>query len=143
MTDWNGTAWVQDADVQTRAKDGRVARWAATGAMLVIAVLLIVPFAGAFAASHGGTGSGCSVNPSAADVGETYVVHAWGLSTKTAINLWVTEDGVTTGEPIGGTTDGTFSISRASHTPGVTTYTFSGPTGKGMKIYGSCSVSAY
>jgi hypothetical protein len=87
--------------------------------------------------------SGCAVNPAIADVGETYVVSAWGLSTRTAINLWVTENGVTKGEPLGGTTDGTFTLDRTSQTAGVTTYAFSGPTGNNMKIYGTCSVSAY
>jgi hypothetical protein len=104
---------------------------------------VIVPLQLIAAASHHATNSGCSVNPSSVDVDEAYVLSAWGLSTRTAINLWVTENGVTTGSPLGGTTDGTFNIDAASHVAGVTTYAFSGPTGKNMKVYATCSVSAY
>jgi hypothetical protein len=89
------------------------------------------------------TSSGCAVNPASADVGEVYVVSAWGIPTGTAVNLWVTDDGVTTGSPLGSTPDGTFNLDEWSATAGVTTYTFSGPTKKHMTIYGTCSVSAY
>jgi hypothetical protein len=143
MSYWDGTRWVQEEAAPSAPRPSRAANWAATAAMVVGLATVIAPLQLITAASHHGTNSGCAVSPSSADVGEAYVVSAWGLSTRTAINLWVTENGVTTGTPIGGTTDGTFALSLSSETAGVTTYTFSGPTGKNMKTYGSCSVSLY
>jgi hypothetical protein len=87
--------------------------------------------------------AGCAVSPVTADVGETYVVSAWGLPTNSAINIWVTEGGVTIGRPLGGTSDGTFNLNEYSSMPGVATYAFSGPTRPNTKVYASCSVSAY
>jgi hypothetical protein len=142
MSDWNGTAWVE-AGVPTSPVSSKRRNWAATILMALGLVALILPLQMTVAGSHRAATSGCSVSPNVVDVGEAYVVSAWGLSTRSAINLWVTENGVTKGEPIGGTTDGTFSLTRSSQTAGVTTYTFSGPTGRNMKIYGSCTVSAY
>jgi hypothetical protein len=143
MSYWDGTRWIADKTAPTAPRPSRAANWAATAVMVIGLAAVIAPLQFIAASSHHATTSGCAVNPSTTDVGETYVVSAWGLSTRTAINLWVTENGVTTGEPIGGTTDGTFTLNRSSQTAGVTTYTFSGPTGNNMKIYGSCTVSAY
>jgi hypothetical protein len=141
MSFWNGTELV----TEEHAPNPKRTHFSVRSATLVSAIALaalIMPFNTVAAASHKAD-PGCSVSPSSAALGETYVINAWGLSTKTAINLWTTVDGVTTGEPLGGTTTGTFAISRSSQTAGVTTYTFSGPTGNNMKIYGSCSVSVY
>jgi hypothetical protein len=143
MSFWNGTRWVAEQSAPPASRPSRAATWAATAAMAIGLAALMAPLSFIAAASHNATASGCSVSPASADVGATYVVSAWDLSTRTAINLWVTENGVTTGQPLGGTTDGTFSLNESSQTAGVTTYTFSGPTGNNMKIYGSCSVSAY
>jgi len=141
MDYWNGTAWVEKRPA--RRPEARPADRAATAVMLLAAFVMLIPILGTSAASRRGSAAGCEVNPSSADVGEMYVVRAWGLPTRTALNLWTTAEGVTTGEPIGGTTDGTFTLDRSSDTAGVTTYAFSGPTGKGMKVYARCSVSAY
>jgi hypothetical protein len=143
MSYWDGIAWTTGGAAATPRRESQATRWGATAVMLLAAGLLILPFGAASAASHNAVGSGCSVNPSSADVGETYLVDAWGLSTRTAINLWVTENGVTAGEPLGGTTTGTFTLARSSTSAGVTTYTFTGPTGKNMKVYARCTVSAY
>lgn len=144
MSFWNGSRWIEEKTAPPAPRPSRTANWAATMAMLIGLAVIVAPLGMMAAASHRpSTTSGCAVSPSSADVGENYVVSAWGLSTRTAINLWVTENGVTKGEPLGGTTDGTFALDRSSQVAGVTTYTFSGPTGKNMKIYGSCTVSAY
>lgn len=96
------------------------------------------------AAAHHSLGSGCAADPSSAAVNATYLVSAWGLPTRVAINLWVTHDGTTTGRPLGSTPDGTFNLDESSSTSGVWTYTFSGPTKKKhTAIYATCSVTAY
>jgi hypothetical protein len=141
MSFWNGTRWVEETTESPTAKPSRLADWAATGLMILALGAVAVPLQFAAAASHHATSSGCNVSPSSADAGEIHIINAWGLSTRTAINLWTTVGGVTAGEPLGGTTIGTFAISRSSQIAGVTTYTFSGPTGNNMKIYGSCSVT--
>jgi len=93
------------------------------------------------------TGSGCSVSPDHANVGQTYVVSASGLPTDTAINLWVTDpNGATTGSPLGSTPDGTFAMNESSSSAGTWTYTFSGPTKSNpaaTAVYATCSVAAY
>lgn len=142
MSFWDGTQWVGDEPAPT-PESSRLATWLATLIMVAGLTITIVPFSPVAAASHHGSDPPCTINPSTAAVGETYVVSVSGLPTGTAINLWVTEDGVTTGSPLGSTPDGTFNLNESSQTPGVTTYTFSGPTKKNMTIYGTCSVSAY
>ena len=143
MAYWKGTHWVHEEPAQApRAASGRAKNWFATAVMAIGLMALIAPMSIIAAASHK-TPSGCSVNPASADVGETYVVSAWGIPTGTAVNLWVSADGVTTGSPLGSTPDGTFNLNESSSTAGVTTYTFSGPTKRHMTVYGSCSVSAY
>ena len=142
MSFWDGTRWVE-AVSRPPPTPNAASRWAATAVMLLGLGALVAPLGLIGAASHRPAGSGCAVNPASADVGETYVVSAWGLPTGSAINLWVTENGATTGSPLGGTPDGTFNLNESSATAGVTTYTFSGPTRPNMKVYGTCSVSAY
>jgi hypothetical protein len=140
MSDWNGSAWTDGGQPQHRT---RSADRVATLVMLIGVVAMAVPILGASAATRHASGAGCEVNPSSADVGEVYVVRAWGLPTGIAINLWRTEDGVTTGSPLGSTTDGTFALNEVSKHPGVTTWAFSGPTRKNTTMYASCAVSAY
>jgi hypothetical protein len=111
--------------------------------MIIGLVALMIPLQLILAASHHTNDSGCSVSSETVDVGQTYVVSAWGIPTDTAVNLWVTVDGVTSGSPLGSTPDGTFNLNESSSVAGVTTYTFSGPTRKHMTVYGTCSVSAY
>jgi len=108
--------------------------------MVIGLVTLMLPFSSIAAASHK-SDPGCSVSPSAVGVDEGYVVSAWGLPTRTAINLWVTENGVTTGSPLGGAWDGTFNLGESSSVAGTTTYAFSGPTKNHMTVYATCSVS--
>ncbi len=143
MSFWNGTRWVDETTQSPAAKPSRLANWAGTGLMILALGAIAVPLQFAAASSHHSTNSGCAVNPLSADVGETYVVSAWGLPTGIAINLWVTENGVTTGSPLGSTGDGTFNLNESSQTAGVTTYAFSGPTKQHMNVYGTCTVSAY
>jgi hypothetical protein len=139
MSYWNGIAWNDGTPVERPAH--RAVDRTATAAMLLGAIALLIPMLAA-SASRGGS-AGCEVNPSSADVGEVYVVRAWGLPTGLAINLWTNEDGVTTGSPLGGTPDGTFALDEVSNSPGVTTYSFSGPTKKHTTVYSRCTVSAY
>ena len=54
MTDWNGTAWVE-SEGPTQRRDSRATRWGATVVMIIVAGLLILPFAGASAGQSGGT----------------------------------------------------------------------------------------
>jgi hypothetical protein len=144
MTFWNGSHWVDETPTSaTPTKASRLHNWAATGLMILSLTAIAVPIQLVAAASHHDSSSGCAVDPSSADVGETYVVSAWGIPTGTAVNLWITEDGVTTGRPLGSTPDGTFNLNEASLTAGVTTYAFSGPVKQHMTMYGTCSVSAY
>jgi hypothetical protein len=143
MSFWNGTRWVDETHQSPAPKPSRLANWAGTGLMILALGAIAVPLQFAAAASHHAGTSGCSVNPLSADIGETYVVSAWGIPTGIAVNLWITEAGVTTGSPLGSTPDGTFNLNEVSSTAGVTTYTFSGPTKKNMTVYGSCTVSAY
>ena len=143
MSYWNGTHWVREEPTPAPRRGSRRANWVATSLMAIGLVAVMVPASFIAAASHHDVASGCSVSTASADVGETYMVSAWGIPTGTAINLWVTEDGVTTGSPLGSTPDGTFNLSMSSQSAGVTTYTFTGPTRKHMAVYGSCTVSAY
>ncbi len=143
MSYWKGTHWVEDAPTPITRERSRSASWIATVVMILGLIALMTPLSFIAAASHHSAPSGCAVDPSSADVGETYVVSAWGIPTGTAVNLWVSADGVTSGSPLGSTPDGTFNLNEASQTAGVTTYTFSGPTRKHMTVYGTCSVSAY
>jgi hypothetical protein len=143
MSYWNGTHWVREGPTPPpRQRSGR-ANWVATSLMAIGLVALIIPASFIAAASPHTAASGCSVSTGSADVGEVYMVSAWGIPTGTAVNLWVTENGVTTGSPLGSTPDGTFNLSMSSQAAGVTTYTFSGPTRKHMAVYGTCTVSAY
>jgi hypothetical protein len=83
----------------------------------------------------------CSINPSPALVGESYVVSASGIPTGTAVNLWVTDpNGVTVGSPLGSTPDGTFNLVESGTSAGVWSYTFSGPTKQNTVVYSTCSV---
>jgi hypothetical protein len=85
----------------------------------------------------------CTISPSPAAVGQTYVVSVSGLPTGTAINLWVTApDGTTTGSPLGSTPDGTFALNESSSSAGQWTYAFSGPTKQHTVVYSTCSVTA-
>jgi hypothetical protein len=143
MSFWNGTHWVSENPTPGPRRESHGANWLATVLMAIGLAALMAPMSFIAAASHHATASGCSVSPSSADVGETYMVSAWGIPTGTAVNLWVTEDGVTTGSPLGSTPDGNFNMNESSQTAGVTTYTFSGPTKRHMAVYGTCSVSAY
>jgi hypothetical protein len=143
MSYWNGTHWLQEEETRAPRPPSHSANWIATLLMALGLAALMAPMSFIAAASHNAGASGCSVSPSSADVGETYVVSAWGVPTGSAVNLWVTVDGVTTGSPLGSTPDGTFNLNESSSTAGVTTYTFSGPTKKHMAVYGTCSVSAY
>jgi hypothetical protein len=94
-------------------------------------------------AARGG-GASCSVSPTSVAVGASYMVTATGLPTGRSINLWVTApSGVTTGAPLGGTTDGTLSVLRSSSSAGAWTYAFSGPTKNHLTVYATCSVDAY
>ena len=142
MSFWDGNRWVEPVSLPPSAPNA-ISRWAATAVMIFGLCALVAPLGLMGAATHRPGSSGCAVYPTSADVGENYVVSAWGLPTGTAINLWVTEGDATTGSPLGGTPDGTFNLNESSATAGVTTYTFSGPTRPNMKVYGSCSVSAY
>jgi len=139
MSFWNGTHWV--AEPRTRPAPPREVTWLATAIMMIGLAAILVPLGLVGAARP--ADAGCAVSPVTADVGETYVVSAWGLPTNSAINIWVTEGGVTTGRPLGGTPDGTFNLNEYSSMPGVATYAFSGPTRPNMKVYASCTVSAY
>ncbi len=143
MSFWDGSHWIEPPPDPPTPRLSRTAGWAATAVMILGLGALVAPLGLIGAASHRPASSGCAVNPASADVGETYVVSAWGLPIGSAINLWVTENGATTGSPLGGTPDGTFDLNESSATAGVTTYTFSGPTKPNMKVYGTCSVSAY
>jgi hypothetical protein len=143
MNYWNGARWLEDEPSGPRPRPSRAANWAATAAMLIGLAAILAPLQLIAAASHRSSDSGCTVNPATADVGEVYVVSAWGIPTGTAVNLWVTENGVTTGSPLGSTPDGKFDLNEWSNAPGVTTYAFSGPTKKHMAMYATCSVSAY
>src|SRR6266550_1410684 len=108
MSYWKGTHWVDDESTPASRPQSRSTNWIATLLMILGLVVLMAPMSFIAAASHHGASSGCRVDPGSADVGETYVVSAWGIPTGTAINLWVSADGVTTGSPLGGTPDGTF-----------------------------------
>lgn len=144
MTYWDGTGWVEEPRSAPARPPSRLATWAATAVMIIGFGGIALPLQLTAAASHKATASACAVNPASADVNERYIVSAWGLPTGTAINLWVTHDGSTTGSPLGSTTDGTFNLNEISTTAGVWTYTFSGPTKvKNTRVYGTCSVSAY
>jgi hypothetical protein len=140
MSFWDGTRWVPEE--QTAAPTGsRRTTWAATLVMVLGLVALVVPFSSTAASSQKSV-AGCSVSPAAVGVNAVYPVSAWGLPTRGVINLWVTENGVATGSPLGGTTDGTFNLSRSSSSAGTTTYAFSGPTKGQMTVYATCSVTA-
>ena len=139
MSFWNGTQWVH-AEPDGAPTRSRLARWPATFVMVLGLVALIVPFSPIAAASQK-SDPGCSVSAVTVGVNTVYTVSAWGLPTRGAMNLWVTENGVTTGSPLGGTSDGTFNLSKSSSVAGTTTYAFSGPTRNHMTMYATCSVA--
>ena len=139
MSFWNGQRWV--AEARPHPESSSVATWLATALLILGLAAILAPTALVGAARP--TSAGCTVSTSSAPVGAPYVVSAWGLPTNSAVNIWVTEGGVTTGRPLGGTADGTFNLNQASSQVGVTTYAFSGPTKPKMKVYASCSVNAY
>jgi hypothetical protein len=116
-----------------------------TKGVLVLLTLTAVVASAAFAARPAKKDPPCSISPSPAAVGQTYVVSASGLPTATAINLWVTDpSGKTWGSPLGSTPDGTFNLNESSSSAGRWTYTFSGPTkNNNTTMYSSCSVDAY
>ncbi|SRR6266566_4469548 len=140
MSFWDGTRWVA-ADPATEPTSSRLARWAATAVMVIGLVALMLPL-GAIASATNKSDPGCRVSPAAVGVNEGYTVSAWGLPTRTVFNLWVTENGVTTGSPLGGALDGTFTLTKSSSVAGTTTYAFSGPTKRHMTVYATCSVNA-
>jgi hypothetical protein len=141
MSFWDGSRWVQAEQTATNPRSRR-ANWAATLVAVIGLVALIVPFSSVAAASQK-SDPGCSVSPALVGVNTSYTVSAWGLPTRTGINLWVTENGVTTGSPLGGTWDGTFNLSESSSVAGTITYAFSGPTKNHMTVFATCSVDAY
>jgi hypothetical protein len=111
----------------------------------VAAVLLVAP---AVAAKGGHAADPpCSISPSPAAVGQTYVVSASGLPTSGAINLWITDpNGNTSGSPLGSAPTGLFVLNESSSFAGTWTYTFSGPTKNNPNttvVYARCSVDAY
>ncbi len=116
-----------------------------TTGVLVMFTLAAVIATTAFAARPAKKDPPCSISPSPAAVGQTYVVSTSGLPTGTAVNLWVTDpSGNTTGSPLGSTPDGSFNLNESSSSAGKWTYTFSGPTkNNNTAIYSSCSVDAY
>lgn len=140
---WNGTRWVpgEPPPRAGRASTSRLTAWIATLIMVLGLATPAIPAIVA-AASHHAPSSGCSISPSDTTVGAAYTVSAWGIPTRTAVNLWVTEDGTTVGRPLGSTPDGTFNLQESSSTSGVTTYEFTGPVKKHMAVYGTCSVTA-
>jgi hypothetical protein len=89
----------------------------------------------------------CTISPSPAAVGETYVVSVSGLPTGVAINLWITDpSGSTSGSPLGSTGDGSLAPKRVANSAGSWKYSFSGPTKDNPSptvVYSSCSVEAY
>jgi hypothetical protein len=108
--------------------------------MIIGLVAMTLPVGAVFAGRN--SGSDCSISPSVASVGQRYTVSAWGLPTRTAINIWVTDpDGVTVGRPLGGTPDGRFDLRESSSSAGTWRYAFSGPTRKHMAVYATCSLS--
>jgi hypothetical protein len=143
MAYWDGTRWIAETPPrrQPQPRASRARDWTATILMLLGLAIIVVPLSLVGAARP--TTAGCSVTPGSASIGATYVVSAWGLPTNSAINIWVTEGGTTTGRPLGGTPDGTFNLSQASWSAGVTTYAFSGPAKPHTKVYATCSVSSY
>ncbi len=111
--------------------------------IMTVAMLCMGMATGVQAASHK-LDPPCSISPSPAAVGQTYVVSVSGLPTSTAINLWVTDpSGQTTGSPLGSTPDGTFNLNESSSSAGTWTYAFSGPTKNNTVVYATCSVQAY
>jgi hypothetical protein len=89
----------------------------------------------------------CTISPSPAAVGQTYVVSVSGLPTGVPINLWITDSGGnTSGSPLGSTGDGSFALEESASSAGNRKYSFSGATKNNPDttvIYSSCSVEAY
>jgi hypothetical protein len=141
MTFWDGTRWVHEP-TKPQSHRSRLGDRAATTLMVLGLIAIAMPLGLVGAARP--SPAGCSVNTPSAAVGDPYVVSAWGLPTGTAINLWVTEGGSTTGAPLGSTPYGTFNLQERSSVAGTTTYAFSGPTKKNHTVmYATCSVDAY
>jgi len=113
-----------------------------------VVVMLAAAFLGgtvqvSLAAPHRRVDPPCSIDPSSAAVGATYVVSATGIPTATAINLWITDPGGnTTGSPLGSTPDGSFNLNESSGSVGTWTYAFSGPVRNHMDVYAVCSIDA-
>jgi hypothetical protein len=116
-----------------------------TKGVLVSLTLAAVIATAAFAARPAKKDPPCTISPSPAAVGQTYVVSASGLPIGTAVNLWVTDpSGNTSGSPLGSTPDGSFNLNESSSSAGKWTYTFSGPTkNNNTTMYSSCSVDAF
>lgn len=146
MSFWDGTRWVDD-DLGPAPAGSRTGTWAATAVMILGLVALMIPFGATSAASRHRFDPPCTINPSPVSVNQTYVVSVTGLPIDKAINLWVTDPtGGVTGSPIGGTSDGTFSLSRSSAFAGMWTYTFKGADKQNAAttpVYATCSVDAY
>jgi hypothetical protein len=144
MSFWNGSRWVPKKMAPPAPRPSRTANWTATIAMLIGLGVIAAPLGMMAAASRHTDNSGCAISTSAADVGEAYVVSAWGIPTGTAVNIWVTDPNDTTvGRPLGSTPDGTFNLKESSDSAGTWTYAFSGPTKKHMTWYGTCAVDVY
>jgi hypothetical protein len=143
MSYWDGTRWIADKAAPAPTPS-RLHNWAATAVMVFGLAAVIAPLQLIAASSHHATNSGCDVSAASADVGETYIVSAWGIPTGTGVNIWVTDpNGSTVGRPLGTTLDGTFNLEESSAFGGTWTYAFSGPTKNHMTMYGTCSVDAY
>jgi hypothetical protein len=145
MTFWNGSHWVDETPASSSpTKPSRLHNWAVTGLMVLSLTAIALPLHLVAAASHHSGNSGCAVNPANADVGEVYVVSAWGIPAGAAVNIWVTDpNNVTVGRPLGTTLDGTFALNESSAFAGPWTYAFSGPVKNHTTMYGTCSVDAY
>jgi hypothetical protein len=89
----------------------------------------------------------CTINPSPAAVGQTYVVSVSGLPTGVPINLWVTDpSGNSSGAPLGSSGDGSFALNESSSSAGSWKYSFTGATKNNPNatvVYAGCSVEAY
>jgi len=114
----------------------------AQGVVLALAVTALIASTAAYAARPLKKDPSCSISPSSAAVGQTYIVGASGLPTGIAINLWVTDPtGNTSGSPLGSTGDGTFNLNESSPVAGTTTYEFTGLIRNNTQIYATCSVT--
>ncbi len=110
--------------------------------LILLAVAFVVVGMPSAFASNRHVDPPCTINPSSAAIGATYVVSATGLPIGTAINLWVTTpDGTTSGSPLGSTPDGTFNLNESSASGGQWTYAFSGPVKQHTDVYSTCTLN--